>query len=598
MTGFFSDPQNSVGDPMLNGPAQLRPSMRTSQGVVETFEPHHLNVLADGANTVDLPNFCRSQSVILVDRSYITAQLKRMSEVDPYFSKRNVSGFVEKVAWRFARRISRVLATPWAAPKELIADAIFFHVWSELCTIIPIRRLARAIAAIAKISPVFVILPRIDLQCLKLWSDNELEPFILCWSLQRRGCKTYLYTEANPSGPDPAITLRCRAIRFPYHLGIGSIVLSEGMRGLNVLFGEIERVDATSSDCTSSSVRTPFASVSEYPETSLSMKLQSTMSSDFAPLGQYSISWPQEPVLAYFDHLLGPHFRSLLDRARFLVDNSTIQKAYICDHPFLGSSIFAYTIKERGGSVVLWPHSSSVDAVNTDRDRLYLDEAVVVTQAAKNAWRSKFRGMRIRIRPQIMFPSERVLRDFDSTKPLTVVIFAGAHFLARLPLFRVESHIQTYRRFFTFHRSVAECVHLKFKPKETWEDLDWFHSNFPEFSKTMDIETSPATQLNYPNMIFVTIGYGSTALLEGIACAVPCMVVKEQNFADYIDLSSKVVPIGDAETIWRLIIRSRDQTVYSQMLRAQIDWFRIQTPRNWFNRLWASIFWSSDRDMW
>jgi hypothetical protein len=38
--------------------------------------------------------------------------------------------------------------------------------------------------------------------------------------------------------------------------------------------------------------------------------------------------------------------------------------------------------------------------------------------------------------------------------------------------------------------------------------------------------------------------------------------------------------------------------VYSQMLRAQIDWFRIQTPRNWFNRLWASIFWSSDRDMW
>jgi len=137
--------------------------------------------------------------------------------------------------------------------------------------------------------------------------------------------------------------------------------------------------------------------------------------------------------------------------------------------------------------------------------------------------------------------------------------------------------------------SMAASVRLKFKPKECWEDAAWFHSNFSEFLESTDIETSRATLLHYPNMIFLSIGHGSTALLEGIACAVPCMIAREQDTADYIDLGN-VIPVGNIDTICNLIDKCRNNNVYNELLKAQIRWFRVQTSRNRTNQIiWSLV---------
>jgi hypothetical protein len=554
--------------PMLNRATQLTPNVRVS------LDSDNLKILVNEASVADLSTFCRSRRVILMDRTSITSELKHLSEVDPYFLRRDVFGFVQMVTRRVARRISRKLAASWTAPGELVAEAIYFHLWAELCTIIALRRVARMIAAKAKHQVVFVVLPRLDFECLKLWAVNELEPLILCLALQRQGCKTFLFCPTPVSDGDLTVTLRCSPMGLStYHWG-HTVVAPEGMRGLDELFCEIESASRPLVSARSLAQRT-FNPSSECRE--VSIRLQKADQSNFPPFAEYSLSLPEDPFVAYLG-LLEPNFGSILTHVRSLVANSVIEKAYICDHPFLGSCILAHAVKEGGGSVVLWPHSSNVSRVAKERNAKYFDEVVVLTQAAKKNWNDAFSDMPVRINPLIMFPSQSSLRVFDPSEPLNVVVFGGAHFLGRLPLVRIESHIKTYRRLF-FRLSTAEGVRLRFKPKACWEDADWFRSNFIELSQSIHVETSPATLLRYSNMIFVSIGHGSTALLEGIACAVPCMIAREQDLADYIDVGD-VIPIGTVENIWKLITKCRDGSAYNELLEAQIAWFRVQTSRN------------------
>jgi hypothetical protein len=145
-------------------------------------------------------------------------------------------------------------------------------------------------------------------------------------------------------------------------------------------------------------------------------------------------------------------------------------------------------------------------------------------------------------------------------------------------MLHVERHIQTYRRFFSQYGGAAACARLRFKPKgEVKAEVEWLRRSGVASSPAFEIETASPTRLDHPNMIYLSIDYGSTALLEGIARGVPCMIVREQPIVDYTLLSEAVVPIGDAEAIWACIGRCRDPAHYERLARSQIDWLTAET---------------------
>src|SRR5258705_9108787 len=169
----------------------LSKNMRDSRTSAQagSFE---LKMLLDDKNVVNRASMANMPGVILLDGYEITARMTELSESDPYFARRDVSSFVERVSRRVADRMARSLARDWGAAPDMIAEAIYFFVFGELCTVIPLRRLARSIARNAKQSTVFVAFPRFELTCMQGWFFNELEPLLLCWALQRQGCNTYL----------------------------------------------------------------------------------------------------------------------------------------------------------------------------------------------------------------------------------------------------------------------------------------------------------------------------------------------------------------------------------------------------------------------
>jgi hypothetical protein len=565
------------------------------------FKSSTLKILVDENNLINESNIDQIPGVILFDETSIASEIAKLSETDPFFARRNLFVFSESVTRRIAKRLAGELSSQWGAPADLIEEAIYFHLWTEMLTIIPVHRLARSIAQRARKCTVLINLPTLNLNCMELFLPNQLEPLILCWALQRRGCDVYLLYKGRVTGSDIILTLNPSSFVFgPSGPGLDgevvtkgcSILAAEGMRGVDLAIKEANDPIILSGTHVMEALPfhpTRFLMRPEDKVASISFVLRKrrrdfigwlrrTFQRDrvgIKSLERYSTRWPEDPLSSYIRGFFGQHFGAILRRCQSFVMDAGIKKAYVCDHLFFGSAILAHAVKKQGGAVTLWPHSANPHTMF--RRGEYFDEVVVLTQGTKDLWSGKFPSKPVRVCPQIMFPPQKKAKAYDSSAPLTIILFGQSHSLVRFPLLRLESHIKTYRRFFSLHHADRDFVRLIYKPRDYRESASWLSNYVLTSSQNVEIEERPATQLDYPNMIFATINYGSTALLEGIACAVPCVIVREQNVTDYVILSDGIVPTGNAEFIWSVIKQCRDKEYYNSLLQKQISWFTNQT---------------------
>ena len=128
-------------------------------------------------------------------RHYATLP-KPLGAIDPRWGGR----FSQSVAKRMARRLARKAAERWGLDERTIADAWYFTVWTELCFLIPARRLARHLARIAHGELIIMPIRSTDFRYLSYWEGNDLEPFFLAWELRRAGASAVLCL-VSPHGP-------------------------------------------------------------------------------------------------------------------------------------------------------------------------------------------------------------------------------------------------------------------------------------------------------------------------------------------------------------------------------------------------------------
>jgi hypothetical protein len=515
----------------------------------------------------------------LINGTHLRARVKEASATDPYFGRRNNVEFSESVTRRVALRVARALAQKWGEPASLIAEALYFQLWIELCSFLPIRRVAMRLVREVGARTFAVHLPTPEVELSEVWADSKLEPLMLAWALQKRGADVVLVTvgveraSAIDIEASPVLT---QAASVPQSQQVhDGLVHADGMRGVEVILKRLENpLVLVGGQLLRPIAFQTFALLVDRlaARGSLSMPLLPEVPEDMSPglrtLGKvYSFQWPEDPLLTGLDRLLRPAFQAYLDSARTLVD--TAIEAHVCDHLFLQSAVVSCAVKERSGTVTLWPHSANASQWNF-RFASHFDRIVVVRRATAAKWQARFRHKPVEIVPELLLPRGRPLPTSDPTKPLTVIVLGGACYLSLLPLLNVPAHCRTYRRFFALSDVFADRARVVFKPK--LESVAWLAEVLGRDISGAMIETRAVVDIDWPNMILVTIDNGSTGILEGIACGIPGIVVREQKLDDYSDLNPGAVPTGNAEFVWETIGRCCEVGYYAALIDKQRRW--------------------------
>jgi hypothetical protein len=159
--------------------------------------------------------------------------------------------------------------------------------------------------------------------------------------------------------------------------------------------------------------------------------------------------------------------------------------------------------------------------------------------------------------------------------PITVVVIAGSHTLNRMPVLDIKGHSESYRRLFSGLAAIGPGVRFVCKAKVPWESMKWLRSLAPDIAIEETLE-NPKT-IDLPNMIFITVSFGSTAIFEGLGRGIPSMVVRDIAVEDYAAIDPESVPIGAVGMILDEIQKCLDPAYFMEITKRQWAWYDSQT---------------------
>jgi hypothetical protein len=261
------------------------------------------------------------------------------------------------------------------------------------------------------------------------------------------------------------------------------------------------------------------------------------------------------------------------EAAARLVERAELREAHVCDHMFFESALIAHAVADRGGKVVVWPHSTNAVHVAA-RPASLVDEVVAMTSSAAAIWRKRFPAVPVKVSSGLMLRHPAGPRPLTPGGAITVVLFASAHRLNRMSILDIPVHADTYRRIFSGIARLGPGVRLLCKAKEGFESMQWLQQLAGPIA--LEAVTDTALAIDLPNLIYISVSFGSSALLEGLGRGIPCMVVREGCVEDYTGIEAPV-PIGDVEFILRTLCKCQDPVELDEMTRQQMAWYRMET---------------------
>jgi hypothetical protein len=521
--------------------------------------------------------------VVLLDDEAVEGHLAALGSKVGAMPAHAGSRFTQKAARRLAARFAARYAARLGMRPEALSDAWYFSIWSELCTLIPLRHVARRVARVAGGAVVVIPLEPAVRPYLTFWDRSGIEPLYLAAELRRRGVAVAFASHA-PSRkgkvtmrlvPHPAWQKPRPATRGRRH-GAAAVAIA-GMRGVDTVLSRI--VDPLLVACS-------FAAAIRYDLTiadpqvglpSVEMTLPCEPASILArpaALAGAFLPAPFDLGNWLFD-LLGPATAAASRQARREIEARGLSEAHICDHLFWESAILAHAVREAGGRVVLWPHSSNALHVAA-RPPGNLARIHCATRSASRAWQARFPDVPIEIVSETILQPSPGPRRLTPTEPITVAVIAGSHSLNRLPVIDHAGHIESYRRLFRGLAAAAPGLHFVCKAKPPWESIAWLRSLVGADTVIEEIDEAP-TRIDLPNLIYVSVSFGSTALLEGLGRGIPCMIVRDIPVEDYTAIGPDVFPVGPVEMILARLRECRDVSAFRAMTQAQLAWYAQET---------------------
>jgi hypothetical protein len=496
------------------------------------------------------------------------------------------SRFSQRAAQRFGARLAARYARRLGMRAEVLTDAWYFPIWTELCALIPLRHVARRVARLAAGRPVLIPLDPGPRHYLTYWEPNGLEPFYLAAELRRRGVPVAFISRATPAAQrEDTATLRLLphpAWQPPYlqrseHRGGGAVIVAAGMRGIDAIVARLGQPLLAASSF-AASMPCDFAVAD--PRVSLppiELTLPCRPASVVAQPGalQPGTDRNRLDLGAWLAKLLGPPTAAAAAQMGRQARARGLGEAHVCDHMFWESAIVAHAVREAGGRVFLWPHSSNAVHVAA-RPPGSVARVHCATRSASRAWQARFPEVPCEIVSETILRPCATPRPLTPSQPITVIVIAGSHSLNRLPVLGYDGHTESYRRLFHGLSACAPEIRFACKAKAPWESIEWLRALAGPSTVLRETQEAP-TRIDLPNLIYVSVSFGSTALLEGLARGIPCMIVREIPVEDYTAIGPKVFPVGSVEMVLARLRACRDFSAFRAMAEAQLAWYAEET---------------------
>ncbi|MFO7802270.1 MAG: hypothetical protein R6V55_08265, partial [Desulfovermiculus sp.] len=539
----------------------------------------------------------------------------RMGAVDASRTGRFIWNLTQKLLWRYAHAYQR----PPGLTAPALVDALVYPLLSELSHLVPLRHLARRIAREAGEEPVYIELPAYSMTYLNYWQYCQCEPLYLFAELERQGANVFLCLaegrkgrhrggnqEAIPINIRPGkkfsekVFLECNARPTAKS---GKALVPDGIRGINQVLDELGEVHVLTSNNIA-----PSWSYSTYRDSKPIDFTDSLYSQDTIPKekriqfqakdsmysqtvnGQKTAnviaqsSDQNRDLYVWLDDLCGEYLYSLACRALAFVSQNTIHELHMCDHLFIDSALLAHAVRMHNGKITLWPHSTSPGTYFFQSEK-NLQQIHCMTRSAAQIWKRHFPNTPVHQKAQSMLPSRdhpRLKTNIHQARPqcLNVVIIAGILTLGRLPALPMKAHLQSCSQFIaSLEQRLGDQVQVYVKRKRDDDDLLYLRNSQNELF-AWKLALQHPMDLDMPNMIYISVSFGSSALFEGMSRGIPGMIVRDFPVEDYTLLDPEYVPTKSSPEITAEIEACLDSNYRLHLIERQMEYYQKETADN------------------
>lgn len=492
-------------------------------------------------------------------------------------------------AWAEAQKFAAPRATAVGVNAPALARAVFHFFKQELTQKIPVDRIADEVSRTCGEDPVYLDLGSLKIPYMVSYPASRMQTLYFYAALRKRGCNVTLVRfprrpaidkkgifrrlEAQPT-PMPVVVLVPQPAQLkpparpmkPVKGNPKAIVVPAGIRSVSQVLSRVggaivvnsgSAVKGLAYDRSSAqdwdydvnvslhskeksllpTFRIPTAISRTWREHGGKLSGSAAAPSNIEPIQAFLSSgkWATKDWHGWMERAIIPYFRDFVKRARTTLQEEAIMDVHISDYLYAESALIAQKVKDRGGRVHVWPHSTN--PVHIDfHDPAYIKSIHAVTKSGAAAWRERFPNADVSHDSGLMLAPHSTPVSFTESSPLSVVVIGGRPVMRNLPILDIEAHEKAYREFFSgLDKLVQEGrVKVYFKPRgRTGEHEGWLKSVVGRTAGWDRVLEHPL-RMSVPNPVFVSLSVGSSALLEGTMRGIPGFIVREGFARDYL----------------------------------------------------------------
>lgn len=534
--------------------------------------------------TEALADHLRNDAALIADCSALDALQREGGRVSSGAVPANyASPYIQRVAGAMARRVARDWSRRHDLPIEGLSTALYFTMMSEMATLVPVRQFARRLAREAAGRLIVVPFGGFALSCLAFWGRNELEPLYLAAELRRRGAAVVGLVTGDPKPGSTQFTFQLApAWRTPDYSKVwlgqeGTALHPMGMRTTDVVRREIGAGSRLGTILRGGGAAWLVPKkLRTYRRTAIQVPMEQRYGEGDVALYDFDVD--PSKLFAGLEHFVLPFMKRGLKQARRLVQRNAVQVAHICDHSYPETGLLAGAVLEQGGKIALWPHSANV-VHNFAYDRTCVAKISAAAASTAQAWARDFPNAQVDVRPGTVLPPTKSAKPFNPAEPVTLVMFAGGHAIARTPLVDMAIHLDLWRRTLSTFDTLGGSVRVLYKSKTTWETREWIKALAPR-PDALEFTDVHANDLDLSNMVFASVSLASTALLEGMARGVPAMILRETPVRETPVYDADYLPIAGPDEIARRLETLTSAAAWEALCAPQREWFARETQSN------------------
>lgn len=147
-----------------------------------------------------------------------------------------------------------------------------------------------------------------------------------------------------------------------------------------------------------------------------------------------------------------------------------------------------------------------------------------------------------------------------------------------MPILNRSLHEDSHRAFFTGLEQLQTTmpIDLYFKPRgHTGEEEMWLSAVVGSTANWDRVLEHPL-RVDLPNMLFVSISMGTSALIEGLSRGIPGIVVRDFPVRDYTTLDEDAFPTGSVTEMLTVVAACTEPDGYLQLLERELEYYATE----------------------